>query len=458
MMTLKPFHAASRFGLGGSRRDLEAIHSRSDEWVLTQTEKKASVVVDGIADSASQVVAYQEFARQNRDAKQSGKDTPDAFKARQQAFHQAERDIVMDQLGLRFNQAVSTPWPVKERLAQFWSNHFTVSHANKPPLSAICMPFENEAIRPMLDGHFTYMLLAVASHPTMLMYLDNFQSIGPNSLIGKRRKQGINENFARELMELHTLGVDGGYTQADVRSLARILTGWTIGNERLERFGARPGEFAFADMMHEPGTQTLLGKKYREAARKQGVDALTDLSLHPATATHLATKLVRHFVSDTPSERDVNFVARVFAKSDGHLPSVHKAVLSLRSAWTGEDRKLKTPYELMVSSWRGLELPTDRFQPVMGTLHEMNHVPFSAPSPAGWPDIAEFWGAPAIIKERVEWGIAAGQRMGNRINPREAARYMVASNARDLLESIDKAESQSQGLALLLASPDFQWR
>ncbi|HKI73252.1 MAG TPA: DUF1800 domain-containing protein [Pseudomonadales bacterium] len=458
MMTFKPFHAAARFGLGGSRKDLAAIGARPDDWVMAQVESKADMTVTGIADSRSQLIAYQKFAIANREARQSRETDVEAFKMRQQTYRHGVRDRVLDQLSKRFSFAVTTDNPVKERFAQFWSNHFTVSRANKPQISALCAAFENEAIRPMLDQHFTEMLLKVAAHPAMLMYLDNFQSVGPNSIAGRRRRLGINENFAREVMELHTVGVDGGYTQQDVQSLARILTGWTIGNDRLVRFGAKPGEFAFSRLLHEPGPQTLLGKSYPESGVKQGIDALTDLSLNPATATHIATKLVTHFVSDTPSAADIGFVANVFRKSDGHLPSVHKAVVSLTSAWRGESRKLKTPYELLVSTWRGLTLPVDRFRPVIGVLRDMNDIPFSAPSPAGWPDSAEAWGAPAMIKERVEWGIAAGRKLGNYFNPMEAAKYIVDPDAELLLASIRRAESPAQGLSILLSSPDFQWR
>jgi uncharacterized protein (DUF1800 family) len=459
MMTFNPFHAAARFGLGGSQKDLDAIGSKPADWVLAQVDDNTNMAINGIADSRKQVEAYLSFARENRAARRARSADLEKLKERQKRYRETVRDEVIDQITKRFHQAITTEYPVKERFAEFWANHFTVSRANKPQLASLCCAFENEAIRPALDEHFTHMLLRVASHPTMLMYLDNFQSVGPDSIAGRRRNLGINENFARELMELHTLGVGGGYTQADVRSLAKILTGWTVGNDRLARLGATPGEFAFVQAMHEPGAQTVLDRGYTAHGRKQGIDVLADLALHPSTATHIATKLVRHFVSDHPAPRDIEFVSNVYRKSDGHLPSVHKAVVSLAGAWREADKKLKTPWELLVSVWRGLRLPVDRPRPIIGTLRAMNNLPFSAPSPAGWPDTAEHWGSPAMVKERVEWGIAAGRLLGNRFDAMDAAGYMVdPGQSKTLLASIRKAESPAQGLALLLSSPDFQWR
>lgn len=459
MRRLSPFHAAARFGFGGSQRDLKAIGTDPLGWVTSQLDSNASIIINGISDSRAEIVSYLDFARKNRLDRRSKSANLDEFKRRQQQYRETRRKMVIAQLTARFEQAVNTPFPVKERFAQYWSNHFTVSHATKPQLAAVCTAYENEAIRPMLDGYFSDMVVAVAKHPAMLMYLDNFQSVGPDSLIGRRRKLGINENLGREMMELHTVGVDGGYTQKDVRSLAKILTGWTVGSPRLARLGATPGEFAFVSLMHEPGPQTLLGKTYRESNENQGLAALRDLAAHPATAKHIATGLVRHFTADDPDPRDIEKVATVFTRTGGHLPSVHKAVVSLDNAWQPDKRKLKTPYELLISTWRGMNLPMTRPKPIIGVLHNMNNLPFSAPSPAGWPDSAEFWGAPAMVKERVQWGVAVGRRLGNFINAMDAAQYLVDPRRSDyLIDSIRRAESPAQGLALLVASPDFQWR
>ncbi len=433
------------------------------DWVVEQLQPGRSVVMSGLEPASGQIAAYQQLRQDRQRAKRitAGDEAKiSQLEETQKAYRGEVRDQVQATMNIRLNQAVSTPSPVKERLAHFWSNHFTVSRTGRPQIASACTAFENEAIRPSLDGHFSEMLVKVASHPVMLLYLDNAQSVGPRSRAGKRRDAGLNENLAREIMELHTLGVDGGYTQADVTSLARILTGWTVGNTQLQRFGATPGEFTFAEFMHEPGTHSLLGKDYKDTGAKQGVAALRDLGLQPATARFVARKLVTHFVSDAPSTRDVDFVARAYLESDGHLPTVHRAVLTLSNAWAPSNQKLKTPFELLVSTLRGLELPAVGTREMStNVLRTMNHLPFSAPSPAGWPDTTAHWGSPTALKQRIEWGVAVGRRLGNRINAMDAAALMVDSqSAERLVQSISRAESPAQGLALLLSSPNFQWR
>lgn len=463
LISTTPFRAASHFGLGASAQDLAAIGNNPVDWVVGQLQSGNSVVMPGLESASSQIASYQQLRQGRQRAKRmSGGDEAriSALEASQRAYRVAVRDQVQAGINARLHQAVSTPSPVRERLAQFWSNHFTVSRTGRPQIATACTAYENEAIRPALDGHFAEMLLRVVSHPVMLLYLDNAQSVGPRSVAGKRRDAGLNENLAREILELHTLGVDGGYTQADVTSLARILTGWTLGSPQLQRLGATPGEFIFAEFMHEPGSHLLLGKEYRDTGAKQGVAALRDLGLQPATARFVARKLVTHFVNDEPAARDVDFVAKAFLESDGHLPRVHRAVLTLSSAWNPENQKLKTPWELLVSTLRGLALPANGVRE-FGTnvLRTMNHLPFSAPSPAGWPDTMDHWGSPTAIKQRIEWGVAVGRRLGNRMNAMEVARHMIDSDrAGQLMQSIARAESPAQGLALLLSSPNFQWR
>ena len=196
----------------------------------------------------------------------------------------------------------------------FWSNHFAVS-ADKQPLAAVAGLYEQEAIRPHVTGNFYDLLLAVERHPAMILYLDNQTSMGPARpprrfvRRNRGRELGLNENLAREILELHTLGVDGGYTQADVTEFAKVLTGWSIGGTLGEARGplarlvadpGRPGEFHFRAQMHEPGDKTIVGKRYRERGAEEGEDVLRALALHPSTARHLATKLARHFVADDP--------------------------------------------------------------------------------------------------------------------------------------------------------------
>lgn len=458
-MTGRTHRAVSHFGLGASTGDVEAAAADPQGWLEAQLR-----VADAGAQTKSsrEVLAASMAARAaRRQAKRSAQGDAErlaALAAEQKSSRRQARSLVAEQTLAQFEHAVATPTPYRERLVRFWSNHFTVSVQGRPQLVGACLPFENEAIRAGLNGRFADLLLGVVSHPVMLTYLDNAQSMGPDSRAGQRSGRGLNENLAREILELHTLGVSGGYEQADVTALAAMLTGWTVGNERLKRHGAEPGAFAFAPFMHQPGSQRLLGKRYPEGGQAQAAAALVDLARHPATARFVAGKLARHFVADRPPEAAVDRLTEVFLATDGHLPSLHQAIVELPEAWEAAERKLKTPYELLVSTHRGLTLPVARPAEVLAPLKLMNHLPFTAPSPAGWPDEHRHWGAPSALTQRVEWAIALGGRVANGVDVRGSSERMVAPDSRQLATSIDRAESASQALGLLLAAPDFQWR
>ena len=453
------FRAANRFGLGTSKTDLQAMGSDPLQWLLGQL-KSTPASGPKVPASATSIATNGASLRARREAQRDANADADriaALEDQQRDFRRHSRRILMRQSELRFDYAVKTAAPFRERLVHFYSNHFTVSRQGKPQLLGSCVAYENEAIRASLDGNFEDLLLRVVSHPAMLLYLDNAQSMGADSMIGRRRNMGLNENLAREILELHTLGVDAGYTQNDVSALAAMLTGWTVGSERLRRLHAEPGEFVFASPMHAQGQFRLLGKRYAAGGVEQGREALKDLARHPATARFVSTKLVRHFVADHPPARAVDELTQVFIASEGHLPTVHEALVNLPECWDLETRKLKTPHEFLVSVFRGLDLSAPRAEVVLGPLRLMNHFPFTAPSPAGWPDEAAHWGA--SLKQRIEWAVAFGQRMGTSVDVREAAQRLAPPDAATALKvSIRRAESSAQGLGLLLASPDFQWR
>ncbi len=458
-----PFRATSHLGLGPNRRDLAAARSPVD-WVRQQLG--ASVRIENLPSASSQVALFQNFKTARTKAKQAPLLTTERIaelRKLQETYRTRLKEALSEGLDQRFQLGVSTDFPVLERLALFWSNHFSVSREGKPQIQSACVAYENEVIRANLGGTFSDMLVSAIQHPVMLLYLDNSSSIGTGSPVGRRRKRtGINENLAREILELHTLGVGGGYSQSDVMALARIITGWTVGNSPSRRLGLEQGAFAFLEPMHEPGPQQLLGRRYAEGGVDQGVAALRDLAAHPATARFVARKLVTHLVGDAPPARDVEHIATVFRDTGGHLPSVHAAALSLKSVWDDSIRKFKTPYELLLSAMRGLEIeidPSSGEERAMNILGTMNHEPFTAPSPAGWPDQTEHWNSPIAISQRIGWGVALGERLGNDIDARKAATNMIDPAAsRALMASIEQAASPAQALALLLASPDFQWR
>ena len=356
----------------------------------------------------------------------------------------------------RFGRVFHAEVGFAERLVHFWSNHFCVS-AVKGPVRAIAGCFEREAIRPHVFGRFADMLQAAEHHPAMLFYLDNAQSFGPHSKAGQKRKRGLNENLAREILELHTLGVDGGYTQADVTALARTLTGWTFAGRggRL----AEPGTFVFFANSHEPGEQTLLGKTYPASGIEQGEAALADLARHSATARHIARKLARHFVADNPPESLVAKLEKVFRDTDGDLKNVSLALVDADESWTTPLSKLRTPEEFMMAALRAIDRMPDDPGVVLGPLAAMGMPLWQPPGPNGWPDTADAWASPEGMKSRLDASAAIAARVKDQINPSELIDTIAGEAATpETRQAIARAESRQQGLAMLFMSPEFQRR
>lgn len=353
----------------------------------------------------------------------------------------------------RFVVQLASDQPLQERLLLFFSNHFCVS-LQKPIIAGLVNRYEIQAIRPHLGGHFADMLLAVARHPAMTLYLDNARSIGPDSRAGQRRGKDINENFAREVMELHTLGVDGGYTQDDVIALARILSGWS-----LERGPDGPlPRYAFRPEIHEPGAKRLLGRTFADGGEDEGKQALRFLARQPATARHLSYKLARHFVADQPPADLVQRLQRTWQDSDGHLPSVMAELIRADQAWTPGPGKLRSPYEFAVASLRLCQL-TPQPQQILQGLQALDARPFGATSPAGDGDTAQACNGASSLLKRITWSYRLAQRV-----PPPAQPLQLADSALGPLLSatsrtaISRAPSASDAFALLLASPEFQRR
>jgi uncharacterized protein (DUF1800 family) len=344
-----------------------------------------------------------------------------------------------------------------ERLVVFWSNHFCIS-ANKGESARMWAgSFEREAIRPYVLGRFGDMLKAVEQHPAMLFFLDNQQSLGPESRAGKNRKRGLNENLAREIMELHTLGVGGGYGQEDVTSLARIITGWTYAGRHGEL--GMPGTFAFNANAHQPGAQRLLGKVYEDKGVAQGEAALADIARHPSTAKFIAAKFVRHFVADDPPPALVARLQDVFGKSDGDLKALALALLDSSEAWQAPMTKLRSPYEFLVARGRLLaRIPEDPGR-YLGDLNMLGQPLWSPAGPNGFPDSNAAWAAPEGMKLRLDISAQVASRITESIDPRDLLELVAADAASaETRRTIERAESRQQALALLLMSPEFQRR
>jgi uncharacterized protein (DUF1800 family) len=357
----------------------------------------------------------------------------------------------------RLQRAAIADCGFTERLVAFWSNHFCIS-ANKGELARMWAgSFEREAIRPHVLGRFGDMLKAVEQHPAMLFFLDNQQSLGPDSRAGQNRKRGLNENLAREIMELHTLGVGGGYSQDDVTSLARIITGWSFAG-RQGQLGT-PGSFVFNANAHQPGAQPLLGKTYENNGVAQGEAALADIARHPSTAKFIATKFARHFVADDPPQALVAQLQEVFRSSDGDLKALTLALVDSDEAWQAPLTKLRNPYEFLVATGRLLARIPDDPANYLGGLNLLGQPLWSPSGPNGFPDTNAAWAAPEGMKLRLDISAQLASRVADKIDPRDLLELVAADAAsEETRRTIERAESRQQALALLLMSPEFQRR
>lgn len=453
MRSIDSFIAQNRFGLGPAPGEEARIGDDPRGWVLAQIDP-----VQGVAPLYQRRLTSLEILRDIHTARRENN------AAREAAIRDAMQHEFNPSLVIRARLSIATRTPLVDRMTLFWSNHFTVSTTRR--LIAPALPaYEREVIAHHIFGRFADMLRAVIRHPCMLTYLDNIASIGPNSLVGRRRRrrgndQTLNENLAREVLELHTLGVDGGYTQADVIELAKVLSGWSHGGLR-PRSDARPvqGGFEFRAENHEPGAKTILGRRYHEAGADEGLAVLDDLARHPATARHIATKLVRHFVADAPPDEAVSRIARVFIDSDGDLAEVMRALVALEQVWRDPIPKVRTPYEYVIAvhraSGRIRASQRDIFQP----LRLLGQFPFAAPSPQGWGDTAADWIAPESLMRRIEWTRRFAARLPASLVPARFLDDTVGPVASDALHrAVAQAASGDAGLAMILASPEFQRR
>ena len=453
-MSLEGAIAAHRFGLGARPGEIAAASADPKAWLLSQIQTEAEqpqpAAGTKLMKGGELVAEGQEYIRARAEAKRSGtKEDP------VQVFLKSRLPMFIDELAARYALGFATERPFAERLVWFWSNHFTVS-AQNPRTLTFCGAFEREAIRPYIHARFEDMLLAVASHPAMLLYLDNAQSIGPGSMAGQLTGKGLNENLGRELMELYSLGVDGGYTQADVIALAKILTGWSVDP-------ATESGFNYFPRRHEPGAVTLRGKSY-EPTLKGGIAAVRDLAHDPHTAHHIAVKFATYFISDTPSPESVARLEASFNKTGGDLGALAETAVKDPAAWTPQPAKLRSPVEYVTAAYRLLDLPKGKNSDqqvlaAMGTARNMGEFPMDASSPKGWPLTSDAWSGPDAILSRIEWAKQVGQRMPPGFDAMAVADQgmgpLLQVSTRTVMA---RAETQGDALAFLLSSPEFQRR
>jgi uncharacterized protein (DUF1800 family) len=466
--------AAHRFGLGEAH--LQNLGRDPRGWLLAQLGPADPQRGAALPDSVEGLRRFA--ARQRRPsptALAASATTPMAEPMADPA-EIALRETVQADVRARLATAATSTRPFAERLALFWANHFTVSLA-KGSTRGLVGAFEREAIRPNIGAPFAQMLRAAVTHAAMLRYLDNDVSAGPRSRAVLRRaarslaegetrarQGGLNENLAREVLELHTLGAASvgtpqGYTQADVTALARVLTGWRVPLRQLAEDPGATQAVVFDANWHEPGPKTVLGRTYREGP--QALDeVLADLARHPATARFIATKLARHFVADQPPPALVARLEARYLQSGGDLASLGRALVEAPEAWSPQPVKLKSPEEFVVSTARVLGLGEAAFerQPDAGIATLGQRVQ-AAPSPAGWPDRAEEWLGPDAVWKRVEWTTRVANRLGRRVDARALAVASLGPRlSEDTARQIERAADGPQALALLLLAPEFQRR
>jgi uncharacterized protein (DUF1800 family) len=367
------------------------------------------------------------------------------------------REVIPAEARARIEQAMAAGIGFGERWVDFWSNHFCVALRRGQILQGIVGAYEREVIRAHAFGTFSDMLLAAEMHPAMLHFLDQRQSIGPASPAGQRQKKGLNENLAREIMELHTLGVGGGYTQTDVTTFAKVLTGWSIsGNEEnLDGYGG----FFFAPNRHEPGPQVILGKTYAQEGKEQGIAVLRDLAAHPSTAKFVARKIARHFVADNPPAALVEKLQQDFRKTGGNLASLARTLVSAAEAWALPQTKLRTPYDFVLASLRATGEKPDKVPQLLNALNLMGQQLWNPPGPNGYPDDEAGLIAPKAIKTRLEFSVQIARQIAGRIDPRELADQLYGTAlGPETRQAIARAETRPQGMSILLMSPEFQWR
>jgi uncharacterized protein (DUF1800 family) len=455
--------AANRFGLGARPGDLAAIGGDARGWLKAQLRGAPPAVAGAGLQATPALLAQAAELRRERAAQK-------AESAAALQLPGSLRSVYVAEARARLAAAVSSERPFLERITQFWSNHFAVS-VDKLAVLGLAGALEREAIRPRVLGNFGDLLLAVERHPAMLLYFDNQQSIGPGSPLATRaasrgRTLGLNENLAREILELHTLGVGAGYTQTDVTSFAKMITGWSVASGPRGRGAAGTGNatpaangFVFRAPVHEPGAQRLLGKRYAQHGEAQGRAALSDLAQAPATARHIATKLVRHFIADDPPLAAVQRVAQAFSAGDGDLPRVYEALVDSQEAWASGSGKFKTPQDYLLSTWRAMSLPLPEANRALAPLELLGQRQFAPRSPAGWPDRSSDWDGSSALLKRIEFADALARRLGASRNARELAPAVLGAALQDATRvAIERAASGAQALTLLLTAPEFMRR
>jgi uncharacterized protein (DUF1800 family) len=406
-------HVLNRLGYGPAPGELARVADLGlagyiDEQLQPRRIELPAALAQRLQSLPTLAWSTPELAARYRAAIEAGKDGSTAAQAARRDLLQP---IVLEAGEARLAAAVQSPRQLEEVLVDFWFNHFNV-FAGKGLDRVLVAHYEREAIRPHVLGRFRDLLGATARHPAMLFYLDNWLSAAPGFKPRPEapRAGGLNENYARELMELHTLGVDGGYTQRDVTELARIFTGWTL---RPAGPGAGPSVFAFAPRRHDTGSKQWLGHTVAPRGQAEGEWALDVLAAHPATARHVSRKLAQYFVADTPPAALVDRLAARFGESQGDIAAVLRLLFDSPEFRAPEHRgtKFKTPYRYLVSTLRAGAVPVDNVRPLLAALAQLGMPLYGCATPDGYKNTEAAWLSPDAMTRRIGFAtaVAAGR-------------------------------------------------
>jgi uncharacterized protein (DUF1800 family) len=464
-------HVLNRLAFGPRPGDVERVTQMGvQRWIDAQLQPETIALpapltarlasLDTVTRGAGASLAeYLELRKQVRDEDEGAR----------QRRRELDARVAREAAEARLLRAVESPRQLEEVMVDFWYNHFNV-FAGKGIDRALVTSYENEAIRPHVLGSFRALLGATARHPAMLHYLDNAVSSAPNPNPNAKRKGGLNENYARELMELHTLGVDGGYTQRDVTELARMLTGWTFEQRRL----AGGGEgFRFDPKRHDNGTKTWLGQDIAPDGQREGERALDLLAMHPTTARHVSRQLAQYFVSDDPPPALVERMTATWRASGGDIRAVLRTLFASPEFMSTEaaGAKFKTPYQFVVSAVRASGLPVANVGPLTGAMSQLGMPLYGCQTPDGYKNTQDAWLNPDALTRRISFASAlAAGRLPLAAAPAPASSAPpVALDAASLQAALAGAVSQRTldivgqkpdrlRAAMLLGSPDFMQR
>lgn len=481
----RALHALNRLGYGPRPADAAAISAQgADRWLerflVEQLEPRRLPEPESLGahlaglevlklGQAELLGRYREAVKAAREARREQARGVQADAEALNAVREKIRPLVAEAATARLARALQSPAQLEEVLTEFWFNHFNV-FAGKNAVGVLVADYEQRAIRPHVLGRFRDMLGATARHPAMLIYLDNAQSVVAGYRPPQRARRllaerpelkarlpgGLNENYARELMELHTLGVDGGYSQRDVTELARMLTGWGL-DVRKALVGGNGDLFAFDPRKHDDGSKIWLGQTVKGAGQAEGEHALDVLAAHPATARHLAFKFAQAFVADDPPASLVQKLADKFTAMGGDLREFTRTLIRADEFWSREayQAKFKTPYQYLLSSLRALDLPLAHPQPLLQALNQAGQPLYGAATPDGYKNTAAAWRNPEALTQRVQLATTLGQRSG--ISAEKLSSTLGASVSEPTRRAL-ASEPAGQQVALLLASPDFMKR